>query len=244
MTTSDIDATKLARHAKFKRAIWLVCIWSWPACLIGIMIPFALIGGFIPPPLPSSSAQEIAQFFTAEPTHIRIGAIGFLYFSALTMLFYAVISEEMKKIEGQPALLARIQFGSAVILVTVFQILGLLWLLASYRPEISPEIIRMLNDFCWFTWSMFIPTYMFQYICMAIAGFMDTRENPTWPRWAAYFNLWVAFGGAGGFLAVFFKSGPFAWNGIIGFWIPVIIFAAGNCMTTYLLLRRYKIETA
>ena len=231
-----------SRHAKFKRMIWMACIWSWPACLVGVMIPFALIGGFIPPPMPSSSAQEIAAFFTTNPTDVRIGAIGFLYFSALSLLFYAVVSEEIKKIEGQPALLARIQFGSAVILVTIFQLLGLAWLLCTYRPDTSPDVIRMLNDYCWFCWSMFVPTYMFQYVCMALAGFMDTRPNPTWPRWAAWANLWVAIAGAGGFLAVFFKDGPFAWNGIIGFWIPVIVFAAGNCMTTWLLLRRYRIE--
>lgn len=240
--TTNSNQDLQARHKKIKRLVWLACIWSWPACLVGVLIPFALIGGFIPPPLPSSSAQEIASFFTAEPTHVRIGAMGFLYFSALSMLFYAVLSEEIKKIEGQPSLLARIQFGSAVILVTVFQLLGLAWLLASYRTDTSPDVIRMLNDYCWFTWSMFIPTYILQYVCVAIAGFMDTRSNPTWPRWAAWMNLWIAVGGAGGIAAVFFKSGPFAWNGLIGFWIPVIIYATGNCVNTYLLHRRYKRE--
>lgn len=203
-----------------------------------------LIGGFVPPPLPSSSAQEIANFFLTDTTSVRIGAIGFLYFSGLTILFYSVLSEEIQKIEGQPALLARAQFGSAVILVTVFLFLGIAWLLCSYRPEISPEIIRMLNDYCWFMWSMFIPTYIVQYLCVGIAGFIDERPNPTWPRWAAYMNLWIAFGGAGGFLAVFFKSGPFAWNGIIGFWIPVVIYAVGNCVNCALMLKRHKLETS
>ena len=230
------------RHAKYKRWVWLASIWSWPVCLVGVAITFVLIGGFVPPPLPSSSAQEIANFFTGDTTRIRIGAMGFLYFSGLTIMFYSVISEEIKKIEGQPSLLARIQLGSAVILVTVFQIIGLAWLLASYRTDVSPDIIRMLNDYCWFIWSMFIPTYIIQYVCVAVAGFMDVRPNPTWPRWAAWMNLWIAFGGAGGIAAVFFKSGPFAWNGLIGFYIPVIIFAVGTCINTYLMHRRYALE--
>ena len=242
MTVNGIQTSAQARHAYYKRLVWLASIWSWPVCLIGVGITFILIGGFVPPPLPSSSAQEIAVFFTAEPMHIRIGAMGFLYFSGLTILFYSVISEEIKKIEGQPSLLARIQLGSAVILVTVFQILGLAWLLASYRTDTSPDIIRMLNDYCWFVWSMFIPTYMIQYLCVAIASFMDARDNPTWPRWAGWMNLWIAFGGAGGIAAVFFKDGPFAWNGIIGFWIPVIIFAAGNCVNSWLMHRRYTLD--
>lgn len=241
MTTLN-QSDALARHANYKKLVWLASVWSWPVCLVGVALTFILIGGFVPPPKPSWSAQEIAAFFTAEPMHIRFGAMGFLYFSGLTIMFYSVISEEIKKIEGQPSLLARIQLGSAVILVTVFQILGLAWLLCSYRTDVSPDIIRLLNDYCWFIWSMFIPTYIIQYVCVAIAGFMDTRENPTWPRWAAWLNLWIAFGGAGGVAAVFFKDGPFAWNGLIGFWIPVIVYAVGNCVNTWLMHRRYMRE--
>jgi hypothetical protein len=82
---------------------------------------------------------------------------------------------------------------------------------------------------------MVFPAYSLQMICMAIAGFMDKSPRPTWPRWAAYFNLWVAFSGAGGALAVFFKEGPFAWNGLIGFWLPVVVFVVWICLTTVLL---------
>jgi hypothetical protein len=56
-------------------------------------------------------------------------------------------------------------------------------------------------------------------------------------------NLWVAFLGAGGVLAVFFKTGPFSWNGIMGYWIPVIAFAAGTTMTMVLLLQRMRHES-
>lgn len=227
-----------------KQRVWTAAIWSWPVCLIGVALSFILIGGFVPPPHPSWTAQEIGDFFLSDATNKRIGAIGFLYFSGLTIFFYSVISEEIKKIEGEPALLARVQMGSAVILVTVFQFIGMNWLLCTYRPEISAEIIRALNDYCWFMWSMFIPTYMIQYICLAIAGFADERPNPTWPRWAAYMNLWIAVIGAGGFFAVFFKDGPFAWNGVIGFWIPVAIYAIGNCINSALMLKRHKLERA
>jgi hypothetical protein len=77
---------------------------------------------------------------------------------------------------------------------------------------------------------------------MAVAGFMDPRPHPIWPRWAAYVNLWVAVTGAGGICAVFLKKGPFSWNGLVGFWIPVIVFIAGMTMTMGLLLRRARYE--
>jgi hypothetical protein len=230
------------RGAHFKRRIWDGCIWAWVVCLVGFLISFGLLAGFIPPPGESWSAERIADFYAADRTAIRAGLIGAMFASALMVPFYTVVSAEIRKIEGEPALLAPILFACAVILVCFFQIICLGWLLASFRPEISPEITRALNDYGWLVWTILIPTYSAQYLCMAIAGFVDTRPNPIWPRWAAYTNLWVAVGGAGGILAVFFKTGPFSWNGLFGYWIPVVLFAVGTTMTMVLMLRRSRYE--
>lgn len=235
--TSESDSRE-----RIKRRIWKFCVWSWPMAIVAFGIPFTFGARLVPPPPPSWSAQELGDFFAGNLTGLRIGVILAMFASALLLPFYAVVSAEIRKIEGSPGLLAQIQFGGAIILVAIFQIICLVWLTASYRPDIDPEITRMLNDFTWFCWSTFIPTYMLQYFCMAIAGFMDKRPHPLWPRWAAYLNLWVAVTGAGGVLAVFFKKGPFAWDGVIGYWIPVILFVVGMSVTTALLLRRGRYE--
>jgi hypothetical protein len=148
----------------------------------------------------------------------------------------------MNKIEGDFSLLGPIQWGGAVILVCFFQIICLGWLVSSFRPDASSDVIRVTNDYGWLVWTMLIPTYCVQFICMAVAGFIDRRPHPLWPRWAAYVNLFVAFTGAGGVLAVFLKRGPFSWNGLIGFWVPVIVFVCGMTMTMILLARRLRYE--
>lgn len=240
--TSEHVLQRQAAHAAIKRRVWIVSIWCWPVCIVSFLIGFIGFAGFVPPPSPAWTAQELADFFAGNVTGVRIGILIAMFSAALMLPFYAVISEEIRDIEGKPALLASIQWGGAVMLMMVFQFISLCWLLASYRQDISPEITQMLNDFCWFNWSMFIPIFSIQYLCMALAGFMDIRERPLWPRWAAWLNLWVAVTGAGGVLAVFFKKGPFAWNGIIGFWIPVIVFVIAMCVTAYLLHRRHRLE--
>jgi hypothetical protein len=239
--TATIDDIS-SQHELPLRHIRLACIWAWPVCVITFGIFFAVIAGFIPPPGESWSAARIAEFYANNRSAIRAGLIGAMFASALLLPFFAVVSAEMKKIEGPNALLAQIQYGAAVMLTVIFQIICLFWLLASFRPEISPEIIRAFNDYGWLCWTIFIPTYSMQYICMAIAAFIDRRPQPAWPRWAAYCNLWVAVTGAGGVLAVFFKTGPFSWNGIIGFWIPTLVFVAGTCMNAGLLHRRFRYE--
>jgi hypothetical protein len=242
--SDTLSAEAEAERDAFKRRLRLACIWSWPVCVVTFFGFFAVLAGFIPPPDPSWTAKEFAQFYADNRTGVRVGLLGAMFASALLLPFLTVVSHEMRRIEGPGALLAPIQYGGAVMLTLVFQIICLFWLLASFRPEVEANTIRAFTDFGWFVWSMYIPTYMLQFLAMAIAGFMDKREHPLWPRWAAWFNLWVAIIGAGGVLAVFFKTGPFAYNGLIGFWLPVIIFMLGMTMTFELLRRRHHLVHA
>jgi hypothetical protein len=50
----------------------------------------------------------------------------------------------------------------------------------------------------------------------------DTSGRPLFPRWIAYFNIWIAISFVPTGLVAFFKTGPFTWHGLIGFWIPTI----------------------
>jgi hypothetical protein len=234
----EYDEQRLARFHTYKRAVRTACIWSWPVCIVGFGIGFVVIAGFLPPPSEAWSASHISHYYAHNRTAIRAGIIIAMFFSALLLPFYTIISSEMRRIEGPGALLATIQLGGAIVLVTFFQIICLLWLEASFRPENDPQLVRAMNDYGWLVWTILIPTYSLQYICMAVAGFMDFRKDVLWPRWACWANLWVAFLGAGGVLAIFFKHGPFSWEGIIGIWIPVIAFAAGTTMTMVLILSR------
>jgi hypothetical protein len=43
-------------------------------------------------------------------------------------------------------------------------------------------------------------------------------------RWAAYLNIWAAFGVASGSLDVFAHRGPFAWDGLLAWWLLVVTF--------------------
>lgn len=46
------------------------------------------------------------------------------------------------------------------------------------------------------------------------------------PRWVGYANLWIAILYLPELLVFFFTTGPFAWDWLIGFWIPAVLFIA------------------
>jgi hypothetical protein len=212
-------------------------VWSGPVFLVLYAIFFWGVAGFIPPPGPHHSTAWVAQFFDEHRTAIRVGQLGGLVSSTLLLAFFGVISLEIARIERRAPLLAMVQFAGAVLLIVFFAVCSMLWVAATFRPELGAASVRMLNDVGWLMFVMVFPAYVLQMFCMAIAGFIDRSPTPTWPRWAAYFNLWVGCAGAGGGLAVFFKTGPFAWNGLIGFYVPIAVFAVWLCVTTVLLLR-------
>jgi hypothetical protein len=225
--------------------IQLFCVWAGPLMAVLYLIFFGAIAGFIPPPSPHWSANHVATFFAQNRSGIRVGQIGGLVASTLLFPFFSVISAQIARIERRQPVLAMMQFGGAVLLEVFFALCAMLWVAATFRPELGASTVRVLNDLGWLIFVMVFPAYTMQMICIAIAGFRDRSPDPIWPRWACYFNIWVGVGGMGGGIAVFFKHGPFAWNGLIGFYAPIAIFFSWLCVMTYLMhtgIRRQAAE--
>jgi hypothetical protein len=61
--------------------------------------------------------------------------------------------------------------------------------------------------------------------CLAVgACILKDKAEDVYPRWLGYFNIWVAVLFLPGSLLYFFKDGPFAWNGLFVWWIPLSVF--------------------
>jgi hypothetical protein len=223
--------------------VQLFCVWCAPVGAIGFLVFVGAIARFIPPPSPHWTAAHVAAFFAHHHVAIGIGQIGGMVFAMMFLPLFAVIAVQLARIERGGPLLAVLEFGGAVILIVWFTICSMLWIVATFRVGLSPQTVRVLNDLGWLAFVMVFPEYVVQMLAIAVAALRDTSPDPVWPRWAAYFNLWIAFSGIGGGLAVFFKHGPFAWNGLIGFWIPIVMFAVWLGVTVTLLHRAIGRQT-
>ena len=88
-----------------------------------------------------------------------------------------------------------------------------------------------MNDAGWLMFLMPFTTFIVQNFAIGLAILGDQSAQPVFPRWVAYLNFWVAALFVPGGLLTFFKTGPFAWNGLFAFWVPFVVF-----LTWYLLM--------
>jgi hypothetical protein len=207
------------------RTIHKFCAWSGTLCLITMAIGFVLIAGFVPTRSPGQSALETAQFIIDTRTRIRWGMILSMFSASLLMTYAVSMMIHMRRIEGRHSALAFIQFGLGAIFVLEFIYLLFFWQTATFRVDRAPELIQLLNDMAWIPFVGLTSTAVVQVACFGLAVLLDRRERPIFPRWLGYYNLWVALMFTPGTFNVFFKDGPLAWNGIVAWYLPLVVFA-------------------
>src|SRR5581483_9149477 len=140
----------LETTARFtNRPLQMLCVWCGPAMVFGWIASFVLLAGFIPPPSPDLTPEQLVALYSGHTGVIRLGLMLTMFASALLVPFAAVISAQMRRIEGDRAVLAPTQLISGGLLALEFILPLMVWQTAAYRPEISPVLVRLLNDMGW-----------------------------------------------------------------------------------------------
>jgi len=204
----------------------MLCVWAGPVMVFGWIASFVVLARFIPPPSPGKTPEQLVEMYSEHTGGIRLGLMLTMFASALLVPFAAVIWAQMKRIEGPRSVLAQTQLISGGLLALEFILPLMIWQTAAYRPEIDPTLIRMLNDLGWIMFVGVISSAVVEFACIGVVILADERDTGVFPRWAGYFNLWVALLVAPAGLVPFFKHGPFAWNGLFSFFLPMVVFAA------------------
>lgn len=210
------------------------------AIVLGAGIFF--IPGWLPPVDPGLSADAIAGIFERDRLRIRFGMMLAAFGSIFYLTFSAVIANQCKRIEGESHPLTYLQLVSIPGTYIVIWLAAYIWLVAAYRPETPPDIVRTMNDFAWIIFiGGFQPAFA-QWLAIAWCILKDKREKPIYPRWMGFATIWITLTTfLGGFLA-FFHSGPFTWNGAIGFWLAATLFFGWLIVMWRLTVRAVKQE--
>lgn len=200
-----------------------ICAWGGPFCAVTLGIGL-LMAGFVPPPAPSLSAQEVAAFYAENAMMIRLGMIIGLAGIAGFIAMVCVITTQMRHMETGSRFPADLQLGAGAIGVLTLMFPTMILAITAFRPERDPALTQMLNDIAWLLVIPAFPTFLAQFGAIAIGALTDKRPDPVFPRWSAYLNIWLGLLLVPGAFAYIFRTGPFAWNGLLSFWIAASAF--------------------
>ena len=197
-----------------------------------------LIGGLFPLPHPEDSLDEVRAFYADDPDRMRIGCFIMIASAPLQAALVALIGLHMRRIEGRHSVLAytQILLGGVAVLAVLIPVMFFINL--AFRPEErDAETLLFFHDQAWLIFVGMWSAATMQSICIGICVLRDRRSTPILPRYYGYFNFWVATLFVPGGLIYFFKDGPFAWNGVIAFWIPATVFGAWF-IVSFIVLRK------
>ncbi|MCV7299222.1 hypothetical protein H7J93_06165 [Mycobacterium barrassiae] len=203
----------------------LIMLWALPAMVIIWVSAFLLFPGFLHPMSPTMSAEEVAGFYRDDTARIRYSMILFNWFGVGLIPTVILLAMQVRKMAHRTPILSFCLIACAGGPPTLFLIANMFWLLGSFRPERSPELTQLLNDLAWVTFTVLVPYLIAQCLVLALAIYWDRQDQPVFRPWVAHFNLLVAAALVpAAFGAVTFE-GPFAWDGVLTFWVKNIAIA-------------------
>jgi hypothetical protein len=200
----------------------------WIALFFGgvLLVAFLLFPGFFPPMSPNMSATQVAAFYAHHTARIRASMVIFNLCSVMLLPFFMVIVHQMKRMATPTPVLAYCYLSAATTGATLFAIADLFWLIAAFRPDRDPQLILLLNDLAWITFTAPVGMVVAASLCLALAIYLDAQSKPILPRWVGHFSIAVAVVTAPSAWAAVAHSGPLAWNGLVSFWLRIAAFAA------------------
>jgi hypothetical protein len=203
--------------------VWRVGAWSGPAFLLALTLFWGVIAGYIPaPPQDWTPAQVLAKF-TEHNTAVKVGMVGTLFFAPCYFVWTTLVSRLIQRMEGPNGLLSQIELLGGALTALVAQLFPACWLAGAFHiADRTPREVLLMHDLGWIFFNMtFVVTFV-QMVGFGSAILTDPRQRSLFPRWLA----WVSYGCAATFLVVvlmpFVKNGPFAWNGLLTYWVALI----------------------
>ncbi|BDX33360.1 hypothetical protein TUM20985_39070 [Mycobacterium antarcticum] len=221
-----------------------VLIWSGPLMVAVWFVTFVFVMEFFPPSNPSATAQQIVDLYAHGEVRIKIGAVIVMAASALLVPWAVAISGQLKRIRRAKALGDTQMISCGVLSLEFITPIGV-WMAASFRYDSrAADVTEAMHDLGWILFVTVIWSAWVQMVAIAAAILIDRRPTPVLPRWMGYLSIWVSMLILPAGLVLFFKSGPFAWNGIVGIYIPLAGFAIWVAALTVAIHRNLTTQIA
>ncbi|UCV23682.1 hypothetical protein [Ferribacterium limneticum] len=207
---------------EFDPFLMRVCLWTGLALVAMTAVGFGCFMGYVPPPAAAMSADDLLLYVREHKTSILIGAALCTFFWSFWVTWAAPLIIYIRRMERAPLLtfasIANVGGGAAVITT-----IAVSWTVMAYRVE-DAAIVQAFNDLGFFLFLYTWPPFAIWMFIIAIAILRDINPEQTFPRWVAFYNLWAGVLMAPASFMGFFKTGPFAYDGLLAFWLVAVDF--------------------
>ena len=211
-----------ADHFKY----WRMCAATGPIFLVAFLTFWGMLGGNVPPIPADQTADQLADFFRTHYNEVRAGMSGAMLFGVLYLPWTLSITKVMECIdtERHNDMLSKLQMWGGGITVVPLVTSSVFWLTAAYRPDVLPPwMLQMLYDMGWLLIDMFYAITTIPMVAVGVAGLTDKRVKPLFSRWACWFSIWAGISFLFELLMPFFKTGLFARQGWLNFWVEFMV---------------------
>jgi hypothetical protein len=220
-TTAD-PADSVDRHRpKSKIDLW-ICFWVVPVFYTLFGVIFVALTRVMPPPRPDVGPDHVVSFFHAHALTIQIGFALLMVVIGCAGVANGIVLYEIKRMSVSPVFGYAFMAGMAVGGLPGCLFGAICFLAAVFRPDRDPQLVALLYDLTLLSFVGSLGCFTTAYLVFAIAILLD--RNGIFPKWLAYISIWQIVTELLAAPVFIFRSGPFAWNGSISFWLGTAVF--------------------
>jgi len=232
---------KIAWHLRHnpKADLW-VAWFSIPIAYNVMGAMYFTITHMMPPPAATKTQAEIVEFLTLYGPEIRVGfgvmlvSLAFLVW-ANGLIGWLIMQMQIPyaKAWGYAYMIAMCGGGFTGAYFSAFTLSA-----ASMRPDRDPALSQLLYDVTYISFDGTMGFFLFGSLIWTVVILIDKRR--LFPKWFGYTCIWNF---TTEFLvspAVIVKSGPFAWNGAIAFWIDTVVYILWQIIYVFVLYYAIK----
>lgn len=218
---------------------WRLCAAMGPVFLTAFIVCWGVLGYNIPPIPADFTADQLAQHFRTHANEVRAGMSGAMLFGVLYLPWTLAITKVMQTLETDGNdIMSTLQMWGGGVTVVPLVTSSVFWLTGAYRPdELEPKTLQMLYDMGWLLIDMFYAITTVAMVALGVGGLADKRAQPLFPRWVCWYTIWAGVSFLFELLMPFFKSGLFARQGSLNFWIEFLVWFFYILLVTFYLFK-------
>lgn len=204
---------------------------------------FVSLMRMVPFPPATWTSAEVAAFYAKNASSIRFGATLCSWTSAFMVPLAIVISVQMQRLENGRMGWSLVQIIGGVMMSLFLVMPPIFWGANAFRPDRLPDATAALHDVANLIFVTTTQYYIFQMIAIAAFCLRSWPAAPVgFPRWMGYFTLSSALVFEAGAISFLVKTGPFAWNGLLAFYLPFTVAAFWIPTLCWLMFRAIRDE--